>query len=94
LPGHGSKFTTLGEGAFVGLPEALAAALGGADETAVLDADDPLEGLRDGTLRVRTVSPQPEASTASVRNRETARMFTAYLWSTKNRCPRFVAQAA
>jgi hypothetical protein len=50
--------------------------------TAVGDGAIAPELVGNGDVDVRTVSPQPETSSASTSRAPMGRIFTAYLWST------------
>lgn len=79
LPGHGSNLAAVGVGAMVGLGDAARLALG----LGATVVDEAADGEDDDRLPMsRTVSPQPEMTSASAKNRAVVRTFTAYPWTT------------
>ena len=85
LPGHGSK-PGLGVGAALAEGAAVALALGPVvlGASAELATGDVDGGLAEGRPMSRTLSPQPETTTASAINRANGRMVTAYLRSNEH----------
>lgn len=80
LPGHGSNRGPPGEGEAVWLAEGFAVELAGGMAADV--AEVTVDAGDDRTPMSRTVSAQPETTSASAKSNVSGRTFTAYPWTT------------